>query len=124
MDFKNNPIKAASLILGGLVLIIMFWTAVSTSGENKRLKRAVNDNDKKIEALEAQKVPLLSKIKTDSLEIIKKEALINSLKTEEQVLKNTINYLKNENKRLKNDYITSDIDERVAIFAKLANQKD
>lgn len=124
MDFKNNPIKAASLILAGLILIIIIWTAIPTSGENKRLKRTVNDNDKKIEALEAQKAPLLSKIKTDSLEIIKKETLINSLKTEEQILKSTINYLKNENKRIKNDYITSDIDERVAIFAKLASQKD
>jgi hypothetical protein len=124
MDFKNNPIKAAALVLGGLVLVIMFIASISSSRENRRLKRAINENNDKIESLEAKKIPLLQKIKSDSLELVKKDSVILGLKTKEETLKNTIKYFKNENKRIKSDYINSSIDQRVDIFANLATRAD
>jgi hypothetical protein len=124
MDYKAQPIKTAALVLGGLVLVVMFVASISSSRENRRLKRAINENNDKIESLEAKKIPLLQKIKSDSLELVKKDSVILGLKTKEETLKNTIKYFKNENKRIKSDYINSSIDQRVDIFANLATRAD
>ena len=124
MDIKNNKIKLSALILGGLVLVVMFVASISSSRENRRLKRAINENNDKIESLEAKKIPLLQKIKSDSLELVKKDSVILGLKIREETLKNTIKYFKDENKRIKSDYINSSIDQRVDIFANLATRAD
>jgi hypothetical protein len=124
MDYKAQPIKTAALVLGGLVLVVMFVASISSSRENRRLKRAINENNDKIESLEAKKIPLIQKIKSDSLELVKKDSVILGLKTKEETLKNTIKYFKNENKRIKSDYINSSIDQRVDIFANLATRAD
>lgn len=124
MESKYPKLNLAALILAGLFLIVMFASSVSTSRENKRLKRAINENIDKIESLEQQKQPLFDKITEDSLEIVKKDSLIFYLKTKEAVLLNNIKYFKNENARIKTNYINNTIDQRVDIFAKLATRAD
>lgn len=124
MESKYPKIKLVALILAGLVLVIILVSSISTSRENKHLKRAINKNEDKIESLELKKEPLLDKIKADSLAIVKKDSVILSLKIKEEALNNKIKYYKNENTRIINDYINSSIDQRVDIFAELASRAD
>tara|TARA_R110000744_G_scaffold121116_2_gene225548 strand:+ start:19225 stop:19608 length:384 start_codon:yes stop_codon:yes gene_type:complete len=124
MEFKNNKLKLSLIILAGLVLLIMILATVSSSRENKRLKRAIKANDKKIEILENQKTPLFKKIKEDSVKIVKKDSLIFVLQIKEQTLKNTIKIFKNENNKIKSNYNNSSINERVRIFSELATRAD
>ena len=124
MDFKKDKIKLALVILAGLLLIIMIIAAISSTGENKRLKRAIKDNNINIEILEKNKAPLLKKIEEASIELIKKDSLIFTLRMKEESLKNTIKIFKNEKFKIQNNYNNSDIDERVRLFSKLATRAD
>ena len=124
MDFKKDKIKLALVVLAGLILIIIIFSAISSTGENKRLKRAIKDNNINIEILEKNKAPLLKKIEEASIQLIKKDSVIFSLRMKEESLKNTIKIFKNEKIKIENIYNNSDIDERVRVFSKLATGED
>jgi hypothetical protein len=124
MEFIKDKLKVALVTLGGLVLIIMLFSTVYSSGENKRLKGAIKANNKIIQDLESKKAPLLQKIEEASIEIIKKDSIIFTLKIKEESLKNNIKVFKNEKIKIENIYNNSDISERVRVFSKLATGTD
>lgn len=121
MDFKSNPIKAASMMLVALLLIVLIFNGVSSSGENKRLKRAINDNLDKIEFIEKEKKALYEAIYNDSILIEFQKKKIDSLRSAEKILINNLNNFKNESTKIKNAYINSDVNGRIRKFSELAS---
>lgn len=108
----------------GLVLIIMVWSTISSSGENKRLKTAIKENLIEIDRLESEKISIFESIKEDSLAIIAKDAIILSLSQTEDSLNNTLNNFRNEKLKIKNSYLSNDVAKRVDVFSELASESD
>ncbi len=120
----NKQLAVLLRVLIAVILIIMLWATISSSGENKRLKKAVKSNLEYIERLESEKIAIFESLKKDSLKIIEKDSIILELSKEEFSLNNKLKHLKNEKFVIKNAYLRNDATERVRIFAKLATETD
>jgi uncharacterized protein (DUF2384 family) len=123
-ELKTNPFKAISLALVAIVLIALVCSTISSSGENRRLKRAINDNLIQIKRLESEKNTILQSLEKDSLSIIAKDAIILVLTKKEDSLINTLNIFKHERSKIINHYLNADVSKRIDIFAKLATETD
>lgn len=123
-QFKSNPFKAISLVLIGVILIVMTWSTISSSGENKRLKRAINEKLLEIKVLELEKNSIFESIEKDSLAIIAKDVIILRLSEKEYSLKNKLKHLKNERIKIQNAYFNNAVTERIRIFSELATRTE
>jgi hypothetical protein len=122
MDFKiNTPLKLVSVILLGLILIVMTFATISSSGENKRLKTSINENEQKIKKLETEKITIFESIEKKSEQIRLKDSIIEELKNKEILLINNLKTLKNERTIKQNAYSNNDVSERVRIFSELVS---
>lgn len=121
---RNNPFKALSILFIALILIILIFSTVSSSGENKRLKRAINEKELQIKKLESQKIAIFESIKKDSLKIAARDAVILDLSKKEDSLINNLKYFKNEKFKIKRHYVNSNVTERIRLFSSLATETD
>ena len=122
MDFKiDTQLKLVSVILLGLILIIMTVATISTSGENKRLKTSINENEQKIKKLENEKITIFESIEKKSELLERQKSIIASLKKREDSLINNLKTLKNERTIKQNAYSNNDVSERVRIFSELVS---
>lgn len=124
LNLKQSPLKTILVILVAILLIIMAWSTISSSRENKRLKRSINEKLLEIERLESQKITIFESIKKDSLKIIKKDSIILGLSKKEYSLTNRLKQLKNEKIKNYAEYFAGSPSERVRIFSKLATEND
>lgn len=109
---------AACVWLACLVWSIPTWL------ENGSLKRAQKENKEKIEQIDAFKEEIFFRIKADSILLQARKDSILVLTNKRETLKKSLNYYKYENLRLKNNYLRSDLNERVELFTRLATEKD
>jgi len=124
MDFKKKPFQSVSLVLISLILIILIYSTISSSGENKRLKRAQNKNNETIKLLENEKNTILELLKEDSVKISAQNLRIKELEKLEDSLINNLKTLKHERTIFKNAYFNHAVSERVRIFSELATKTD
>lgn len=122
INIKKKYLKVAGAILIGVALIFLVSWASSSYSYNSALKRANIENKRKIDSIQKTKAPLLDSLEAVSKKIREKEAYIATLEAEEVELTNKLNYSKNENKRIKNDYRNSTISQRVKLWADLTNE--
>lgn len=120
MDFKPNKIQTVLIILLGIILMVMIVATISSSGENKRLKTSINENNQKIKELENEKIVIFESIEKKSEQIRLKDSIIQELKNKENLLINNLKTLKDERIRLKNAYFNNNVNERIRIFSELA----
>ena len=114
--------KNAIVILMAVVIIILGWSLVSSSGENKRLRNDIKENLKRIETIESQKSAIFETIKKDSLRIATQDRIIEELKVKEDSLIINLKTLKNERIKIQNAYLSSAVGERIRIFTELATE--
>ena len=117
----NNQFKIVLRILLAVIVIIMLWSSISSSGENKRLKSTIEENLEKINKLESQKKTIFEFAKRDSLLLIEQNIIILDLSKKEDSLINNLKHFKNERIKIKNAYFNNAVNERIRIFSKLAN---
>lgn len=120
MEFKPNKIQTVLIILLGIILMVMIVATISSSGENKRLKTSINENNQKIKELENEKIVIFESIEKKSEQIRLKDSIIQELKNKENLLINNLKTLKDERIRLKNAYFNNNVNERIRIFSELA----
>lgn len=124
MEFKVTNKHLPILILLGVILIFILRSLFVSYGSIKSLKNDLKGNIKKVDSIEASKKQLFDEIRNDSLLLSKKDSIILVLTNQKTSLKKSLKYYKNENKKLKGNYIDNPINKRIAIFAKLATEKD
>ena len=130
MEFKNKLLSSFSprqwifISALGFFLVFVLPGLFSYNSEAGELKKQIKKGEAKIESLEETKDPIYKQIKDLQETIKKKDLIIENLETEKQTIKNTLIFYRNENKRIKSDYLNNDINERVRIFSKLAAEKN
>lgn len=122
-DVDKN-LNTILIILIGFVLIFLTWHSISSSGENKRLKKDVHNKLKNIQELEFKKTAIFKSIKRDSLLIIEKDFIISKLKYSEDSLIKELKKINRENTKIRFNYLNSDINKRIKLFSKLATSTD
>lgn len=122
MDFKSMPLRYK--IIAGVFALVFILLLSGGLAVNRQLKRDIKDREKKIEALEESKKPILKELKAKIDEIKRQDSIILVLSKKEVILETTIKNLKNESNRIKKDYVNSSLSERVGIFSRLATQND
>ena len=111
------------VLVGVLALALVFWWSNSYT-YNKALKQANKANKIKIDSIQATKAPLLDSLDRVALKIEQKNAYILKLTQKESELSFKLKYSKNENKRLKDSYRSSNISQRVQLWSELTTEKD
>lgn len=124
MDSSKSKSKIALWILGGLIAAFLVRGLFVSVGSVNTLEARVRARDAQIDSITKSKDPILEDIEDIRLQLRKKDSLLFISTAKQARLNNTIKQLKNENKRIKDDYLNRSIDERVAFFAKLATEKD
>lgn len=113
----------ALAILGVFLFSAIVWWS-NTSSYNRALKKANKDNKVKIDSIQATKYPLLDSLEVINQYIIAKDEFIKTLSRKENELNLKLKYSKNENRRIKNTYRNSTINQRIKQWAELTTEAD
>lgn len=113
-----------SFILFVLLIVVAIFASIYTTIDKRGLKNEIRDNIKRADSIELLKDQYFERIKVDSVKIRRKDSLIIIYRTREAQLLDSIRKNNYEFKNARALYLNSDRDQRVRIFAELANKAD